>query len=177
MTKFKFVGHIPEHLPLFLNYKPEKEQLGSPSVQFNLVIFGYIFMNSSKLKDLINDFCKLAQEHTQSSQPGDFYKAIFDSKVLGLTGPQPSQAQFDTNSHAGDIIFGLMDKLGFKGALTISVAVPAKGPASVVVNSPNQQLNTAIHNAFNNAVAGAVHKVPPPATDLVLKDIVQAQNA
>lgn len=123
---------------------------------------------------------KYAQQHSQSLQPGDVHKALFDSKVLGLVGPEPKQAQFDLNGPVADFIFGLMDKFSYKGSVALSVKVTSKGGVDVMVESQNPKLSAALKQAFLPKVTQAVKPVLSkalPAEDIVLSKLVVAQNA
>lgn len=112
------------------------------------------------------------EAQTTSSQPGDIQKAIHDSGVLGLKGET-----FDVNSKAADLIFGLMDKFGYKGSVSISPKVTAKGQVDLVVSSGDAKLSAEIRSTFLAGVTAAVRKISPPASDIVLKDLVVAKNA
>lgn len=113
---------------------------------------------------------------TATAQPGDIRKAIADSGVLGLVGDPPNE-KFDVNSKAGDVIFGLMDKFGYRGQVLISVKVTAAGQVDLIVESKDVKLSAAIKQAFAGPVAAAAKKAGKPAEDLVLKNLVMAQNA
>lgn len=123
-----------------------------------------------KLTLAVKKFYKWAQ--TVSTQRGDIYKAIVDSKVLGHNGET-----WDVNSKAADIIFGLMEKHGYSGKLVISVVYTAKGAVDLLVVSGNSKLSAAVKQAFLGAVTKVVKSLPAPMEDVKVPDVVTAQNA
>ena len=135
--------------------------------------------NIAKLLSQASDkFLSICTAQQQSSQPGDIYKAIFDSKVFGLKGSD-REAEFDVNSKAADVIFNTMDTYKFKGEVSISVNVDNKGTSSLTVTcSPaSPKLADAINKAFSAGVQAAVKKVAPPANTVTLPNVVVAKNA
>ena len=110
--------------------------------------------NIEKLAGIVDRWVKNSQQMNQTSQKGDFYKALFDSNILGLVG-SPNQAEFDVNSKAADKIFGLMDKSNFKGQINLGVSVDNKGVANLVVSSSpvNPSLATAVKGVFGPTVS------------------------
>ena len=119
-------------------------------------------------------FLALAQNY--SAQAGDIRKAIADSGVLGLTGSPPNET-FDVNSKAADVIFGLMDKFGYRGKVFISVKVVPAGQVDLIVESQDPKLSVAIKQSFAASVAAAAKKAGTPAEEVLLKNLVVAQNA
>lgn len=139
---------------------------------------------SQKLQDLAqtlsqatSQYLLVSRAQQTSTQAGDIYKAIFDSKVLGLTGTADN-ATFDVNSKAADVIFNTMDKFNFQGELHISVTVDNKGTSTIsVATKPNSaKLAEAISKAFSAGVQAAVKKVAAPAASVTVSNIVTAKN-
>ena len=110
---------------------------------------------------------------TTSAQAGDIRQAIVNAGVLGLTQDE----KFDVNSKAADIIFGLMDKFGYRGKLFISVKMTPKQQVDLIVESQKPELSAAIKQQFAGPVAAAAKKAGAPAEDILLKNLVMAQNA
>lgn len=117
---------------------------------------------------------KLAQ---QSSQPGDIYKAIYDSKILGLKGDSDN-AEFDINSNAANTIFNIFDAAKFKGKISIDVTVDPKQNAAVKVTTvpPSSRVAAAIQQAFQPGIASAVKKVSPPTQTITIPNVITTQN-
>ena len=134
--------------------------------------------NIEKLAGIVDRWVKNSQQMNQTSQKGDFYKALFDSNILGLVG-SPNQAEFDVNSKAADKIFGLMDKSNFKGQINLGLSLDNKGVANLVVSSSpvNPSLATAVKGVFGPTVSAILKKLPPPAEPIFISDIVVAKNA
>lgn len=120
-------------------------------------------------------FLKIVAQ-TTSAQAADIRKAIADAGVLGLVGEPPNEA-FDVNSKAADVIFGLMDKFGYRGKVFISVKVTAAGQVDLIVESQDPKLSAAVKQAFAVSVAAAAKKAGLPADEVLLKNLVMAQNA
>lgn len=119
----------------------------------------------------------LAQAPTQSSQSGDIYQALVRFGNLGLQ-QQGNDVVWDVNSPTANDIFNLFDKLGFAGAMNVSVSVDANKKATVnVASSPNNpRLVGAVTKMLTPKVQSAVARIPAPAELITVPDIISARN-
>ena len=113
-----------------------------------------------------------------STQKGDMIAAIIKSGILGIKG-EVGNEQFDVNSPAANIIFGIFEKANFSGVANLSVTMDInKNITLTVVTNPNsQQVAAAIQNAFQSKLAAVLKRLPPPSETLIAQNIVTAQTA
>jgi len=125
-------------------------------------------------------------QYGQSVQPGIYYVALVERGNLGLKyiggkSKDPNVVpdfKWDPNSETGNVIFGLFEKMRFKGTATVSVVVdPNKKVTVQVVTTPtNPNLARAISAALTPNATNAMTAVPPPEQTLQVPNIITARN-
>jgi hypothetical protein len=137
-------------------------------------------VNITKLLAATTQFEQLVSHGQQASaQAGDIYDALVAAGNLGLKRGGDGVV-WDVNSPTADAIFGLFEKMRFKGTANVSVSVDPRKKATVSVQTAptNPNVSSALARMLTPSVQAAVMKMTNAPTDVVTAtNIITAQNA
>lgn len=129
-------------------------------------------MKIKTLERMASEFLALAQ--TTSGAPGEFLKVLQDAGLFGGQGePDQGNFQFDINSPTADIVFGLLEKMNYKGSVAASLTVGTDLSVTIQVEAADPKAKAALQQAltqkFSARMSAALKaKAHPPAQVMTL---------